>query len=268
MYDLGFIGVGVMGGAILDQVIANLKNLPDEINPHDILIYDIQQDRLSDYSQKGISVSKHLNTIFEECKIVIIGVKPQQYIDLIKNINSFSCNTIVTMMAGIKINSILEKFNDVEVIRIMPNLPIKIGKGVIAYSHNNKNFNLDKVVDLLKHCGKTIEVLEKDFDIITSISGSGPAYVAYFAKAMINSAISMGLDHDIAKNIALTTIEGTSQYLYESKDNLSEFIDKVCSKGGTTIEAINEFDRNDLSNTILKGILKCKDRATELSEEV
>ena len=132
-------------------------------------------------------------------------------------------------------------------------MPVLISKGVIAYCHNHKNIYLNKFLTLFNSCGKLIEVEENMFDVVTSLSGSGPAYVAYFAKSMIDSAVAMGLDFDISKQLVLATVNGTSEYLTVCNEDIDNFISKVCSKGGTTIEEINSFKTEKLESIINNG---------------
>ncbi|HHX48986.1 MAG TPA: pyrroline-5-carboxylate reductase [Clostridiales bacterium] len=266
MYEIGFVGVGVMGGAILEKIIYNAPNKKENLEAKKVLIYDLDNAKLNKFKSLGVNVAKNVSDVFLECKTVVIAVKPQQYFDVIKNIEKFQCNTIITIMAGIKIETIEKRFSDIEVIRLMPNLPVLIGKGVIAYCHNKKNIYLNKFLLLFANCGTLIEIDENMFDVVTSISGSGPAYVAYFAKSMIDSAVNMGLDSKTSRQIVLETIIGASEYLSIKNENIDDFITKVCSKGGTTIEAINSFKQDNFSSVINEGMVKCKDRAKELSD--
>ncbi|MGI6593984.1 MAG: pyrroline-5-carboxylate reductase [Christensenellales bacterium] len=268
MYDIGFVGVGVMGGAILNQIIAKTPKDMDKLNPNRVLAYDIDKEKLDRFKNLGINVAQDISNVFLNCKTVVIGIKPQQYFDMIKTIKSFSCSTVITIMAGVTIKTIEKYFKNIEIIRLMPNLPVLIGKGVIAYCHNHKNIYLNKFLTLFNSCGKLIEVEENMFDVVTSISGSGPAYVAYFAKSMIDSAVAMGLDFNISKQLVLATVNGTSEYLTVCNEDIDNFISKVCSKGGTTIEAINSFKTEKLESIINNGMVKCKNRAKMLSNEI
>ena len=115
--------------------------------------------------------------------------------------------------------------------------------------------------------GDVIEISEDKFDVLTSISGSGPAYIFYIAQAMINAGIKLGLSREDSTILTYDTLVGSALYAKESKIPINELIEKVCSKGGTTIEAINIFRDNNLAEIIYNGIEACKNKSKELSEK-
>ncbi|MDE7209221.1 MAG: pyrroline-5-carboxylate reductase, partial [Clostridia bacterium] len=109
-------------------------------------------------------------------------------------------------------------------------------------------------------------VEEKYFDAVTSISGSGPAYVYYFIKAMIDGGIKGGLSFDQSKELTIATMIGASKMVANSSEELDTLIQKVCSKGGTTIQAIDTFREKSIDKSIIEGIEKCRKRSEELSK--
>ena len=122
------------------------------------------------------------------------------------------------------------------------------------------------VVNIFNTISKTILIQEDYFDAVTSVSGSGPAYVYYFIKAMIDGGVKGGLSFEQSKDLAIGTVIGASKMIERSSDNLDTLIEKVCSKGGTTIQAINTFRENNVAENIIKGIDNCRRRSEELSK--
>lgn len=267
MFKLGFIGVGIMAGAILDRILDNLEAL--EVSPEEIVIYDINHDRIDYYKKKGLNIADNTNDIFANSDVVFLGVKPQHLENIFAESElDIRCNTVVSMLAGTTIKKISSYVGDnVEVIRIMPNLPVLIGKGYIAYCHNKKLRNIEVVLLYLKTCGTVKNFDEKQFSAVTSISGSGPAYVAFFLKSFSQAAIKHGFNHSDAKSIVFETVLGTVEYLEKLNIDFELFISNVCSKGGTTIEAIDYLHQNLFDEILVEAITKCKNKADLLDGE-
>ena len=151
----------------------------------------------------------------------------------------------------------------------MPNTPAMIGKGISAlcfegYSDLEKNF----VRSIFESIGEAIYLNEGLFHAVTSISGSGPAYVYTFINAMIKGGVEGGLSESDSRKLAIATTIGAAEMALRNPDkSIDELINAVCSKGGTTIEAIKSFKRDNLEDIIIKGIKACRLRSEELSRE-
>ena len=119
---------------------------------------------------------------------------------------------------------------------------------------------------MFESVGSTVYVPEKDFDAVTCVSGSGPAYVFYFIKAMTEGGIANGLSPEVAKSLTLATVAGACKLAEMSDDSLDTLIDKVCSKGGTTIQAINAFRNANMDKIVIDGMTACRRRSEELGK--
>ncbi|MFT6717152.1 MAG: pyrroline-5-carboxylate reductase, partial [Saprospiraceae bacterium] len=156
-----------------------------------------------------------------------------------------------------------------KVVRTMPNLPAMIGKGMTAYtsSTNVSSSELTTVEKLLSSTGQAVKVdTEDDIDKITGLSGSGSAYVFYFMESLMNAAKDMGFKDNDAKKIITQTFEGAVELFKQNDESTSEWIKKVCSKGGTTIAAIDSFEKNKVKEHITKGAKAAYNRAVELGK--
>ena len=121
---------------------------------------------------------------------------------------------------------------------------------------------------MLKTCGTTLVIEESKFDAVTSISGSGPAYVYTFANAMVQAGVKGGLTFEESKLLTLATIEGSALYANVAEYELETLVERVCSKGGTTIEAVNVFKNRGLSEIVGEGIEACREKSKLLSEKL
>ena len=267
-HKLGFIGTGVMAGAIINRILGSIDVL--DLVPSDIIVYDLDENKVSEFVKKGVTKGNSSNEIFEHAEIVMLGVKPQFYADILKNTPVINSNTVLSIMAGVKIKTLRGYLGeDIGIVRIMPNTPCTIGKGVMALTFDNCSKDTQSfVLSILNSCGKTLIIDESKFDAVTSISGSGPAYVYAFADAMVQAGIRGGLSPEESKLLTLATIEGSALYADVAEYELPILVDRVCSKGGTTIEAVTIFKEKGLSEIIGEGIDACREKSKLLSEKL
>lgn len=258
-YKLGFLGAGNMAKAIARGIIkSNILN-KDEI---------IMSDPFVEGEVAGIKVINDNKVIFNDCEHVLLAVKPQVFEQIVDSLSEVKVQKVISIMAGVKMAKIKDVIKDAQVIRIMPNLPASVGVGMAGIAKDNngdENFN-NFVKAIFDSAGDSIFVNESDLDAVTAISGSGPAYVYYFIQSMIKAGIKNGLTEEQAKRLTLQTFVGAVEMVKNSNEDLDTMIDRVCSKGGTTIQAIDTFRGYDLESKIIEGIDKCKNRSEELSK--
>ncbi len=260
-YKLGILGTGTMGQAILSRIVAENK-----LKPEQIALYDINKDKLMTFTD-GYRLCSDPQEIADECEFVLFSVKPQHYRSITDAVKFSQKNTILSIMAGVKIATLRGSLNSpCPIVRIMPNTPCKFGKGVCGIHCSNLcNDAENTVLDWLSACGGVVRIEEKYFDAVTSVSGSGPAYVYMFIEGMIRGGMEGGLTFEQSKKLTLETLIGSVEMVKHSEEPLPELIEKVCSKGGTTIEAVNLYRQNNLEETIIAGINACRKRSEELS---
>ena len=258
-YKLGFLGAGNMAKAIANGIIKSHILTPNEVIMSDPFVKD---------DVAGIKVINDNNVIFNDCEYVLLAVKPQVFNQIVDELKETKVKNIISIMAGVKMAKIKSIMPTAQVIRIMPNLPASVGAGMAGIAKDNdasKEAN-EFTKAIFDSVGKAIFVNESDLDAVTAISGSGPAYVYYFIQSMIKAGIKNGLTEDEAKELTLQTFVGAVEMVKHSNDDLDTMIDRVCSKGGTTIQAIDTFRSYDLEDKIIEGIDKCKQRSEELSK--
>lgn len=283
-----FIGSGQMAEAIINGVLE--KNI---FKNGEIFCVDINLDRLK-YFKKKYNVNlfnifniekikkekdfiKIKNNINFENMIFVLSVKPNNSDKVCKDWKEIFDGIkvdlkkifVISIIAGKKIEQIQKSISsEIQIMRVMPNTPVILGEGAIAYSfsQNFKKENKHIGEKILSAIGKCYEVKESELDAITALSGSGPAYIFYLAEAMIEAGIEMGLTKEISKGLTLQTIFGAGKMLLLRDEEATELRKKVTSKGGTTEAAINYFDEKKLKNIIKYGIEKAKMKSIELSK--
>ena len=261
-YKLGVIGFGVMGQAIISRFIIDNK-----LNPSEICVFDLDKAKINSFSYK-INVADSVTDLVNKSERILFAVKPQHYKEACKGVDFSSVTTVLSIMAGVKVNS-LRKYANINtgIVRIMPNTPCALGKGVCALYFDN---TIDSEKVFIKNwfdaCGDTVIITEDKFDAVTGVSGSGPAYVYTFAQGMIEGGMRGGLSYEDSKILALNTLIGAAELAKKSTEPLDVLIDKVCSKGGTTIEAVNVYKEKNLTGIIADGIDACRAKSKALSE--
>lgn len=203
--------------------------------------------------------------------IIILAVKPQDFSVLASSIESFVFqeHIILSVMAGISMQTIQDKLGVNKVVRSMPNIPTQIGQGMTVFcaSSNIDRKDLFIVQNLINTTGKSIYVdKEEMINAATAVSGSGPAYVYYFMNAMVQSAIELGFSPSEAEFLVGQTFTGAVQLQNRSKESHQQWIDKVSSKGGTTEAAIEIFNKFSLKNKINDAMVAANCKAEELGK--
>ena len=159
---------------------------------------------------------------------------------------------------------------NVKVARVMPNLPCSINFGMAALDLSDFEDDVDDcafVQEIFNSVGNTLIVPEEKLNAVTGISGSGPAYVYMFIDGLIRAGIKQGLSEDEAKTLAVNTVVGGAEMVVHTEDKtIDEMIAAVCSKGGTTIQAVESFRKDDMDGMIDRAVSACVKRAEELSE--
>ena len=172
-------------------------------------------------------------------------------------------------MAGVKKDRIKTALGNVKVARCMPNTPCAIGFGAVGLDLSDFDDlnDGDFIKGVLSSFAEVLEVKEDDMHAVTGVSGSAPAYFYAFLKGIIDAGVKNGLDYETAKRLATATMVGAGEMVKQNPDkSLEELINAVCSKGGTTIEAIKVFDNENLQKITEKAVDACVNRSKELEK--
>jgi pyrroline-5-carboxylate reductase len=267
--NLAIVGCGAMGTTYAQSLIhaqlVDLENLQIlEIDPEKRQ-HLIGSGFKQAYAEPGEWLSR--------CEIVIIAVKPQDFLAAANSIAAFlhSSQMVLSVMAGVKMAVIQDKLGTPKVVRAMPNLPSRIGLGMTAYTASEQvsREELVWVQNLIGATGKALYFREEDqVDAATAISGSGPGYVFYFMQSMVDAATSIGFNHHEARVLVQQTFLGAAQMVMHEEATLDMLVSRVASKGGTTQAALEVFKRYGLSQTLREGVKAAYVRAQELSQTI
>lgn len=268
MITAGFIGCGNMGGALASAAAK-------AIGGKYILLSDFMKDKADALAAKISAHSSDNKTIAENCKYIFLGVKPQVIFDTIKEIAPILRKrkedryVIVSMAAGISIEAILKAFGvEVPVIRIMPNTPVQVGKGVILYSHTPDvtSEEIAEFEEIFRLAGITDAIDEKLIDAASALSGCGPAFAYLFIEALSDGAVLCGLPRDKALLYAAETAKGAAEMVLKSGKHPAELKDNVCSPGGTTIEGVRALEEGSFRADSMGAVVKAYEKTLKLKK--
>ncbi len=263
---VGVIGGGNMGEAIIAGVIE--KGI---INPEQIFVSDIKEERLNYLREKyRVGVTKNNKEVLSVSTLILLAVKPQDMRKVVLEFKdaSWEEKLFVSIAAGLKISFFKNLLGPhLKIVRVMPNLCIKVKKGITAISPSPevKREEVERVKAIFSSLGRVLEIEEDLMDGITAFSGSGPAYVFYFLEALEESARSLGFPSDVARALSRQLLEGSFELLKEEEDPIKWRL-RVTSPGGTTERAISYFEKKNLKKIIIEGIKEAMIRARELSQ--
>jgi len=236
------IGAGRMGGALIKGWIKGRK---PTVKPENIAIIDPNPGPDAAAAiEAGAVHFKQAESKFSDANYVVLAIKPQMFNQAAPKLAAFipeDC-IIISIMAGVSLQRLLEAFPGRGLVRAMPNTPASIGAGMTAFTVSRDIQKADKknIKKLLSSAGKVEEVgSEAMIDVVTAISGSGPAYLFYLTEALEAAAIDIGLPNDLAPIFARETIIGAASLMKQSGQPADDLRVAVTSPGGTTQAALD-----------------------------
>ena len=252
-YQLGFIGTGNMGGALAQAAVKSGAGMLLSNRTADKAV------RLA--AELGCAAGTNLE-VAEGCKYIFLGVKPQMLQALLAELKApLSARTdrpvLVSMAAGVTIRTIRETLGlPCPVVRIMPNLPVALGKGVVLISPDDTvtEDELTALEEALKPAGLLMRMPEDKLDAGSAVSGCGPAFVAMFIEALGDAAVKHGVARADAYRMASQMIVGTGKLQLASGQHPGAMKDAVCSPGGTTIAGVAELERKGFRGAVIDAI--------------
>lgn len=267
-FKLGIIGCGFMADCILRGAI-----LSDFLRPSKVIVSDVDMKKLNSVNEElDVYFTKDNRYVAENSEYLLFAVKPQNFPAVAKELDGILPPKIISVMAGVKKSTIKNSLGVgiMRVARCMPNLPCNIGSGMIGIDMSDFNSNPDDtefINNLFGSMGAVLSIAESKMDAVTGISGSGSAYVFMFIDSLIKAGVSQGLTEDEAATLSIQTVLGAAEMAGSSEKPPSELIASVCSKGGTTIEAVNVLENNNFGGIISDAVAACVKRSKELSEQ-
>ncbi|MDD2586449.1 MAG: pyrroline-5-carboxylate reductase [Syntrophomonadaceae bacterium] len=264
--SLGIIGCGKMGYALVKGITSDPTN-----SFTSIFCNDINRERTDLFAREFNGVAVNLTELLQNSSIIILAIKPQQIGQVFSETHGLWKleQLLISIVAGITTAAIEKEVQaKVPVVRVMPNTPCLVAEGVSAIAAGRYAGEIHQVAvkKMLDNLGIAILLDEKYMDAITAVSGSGPGYVFLVVEAMMNAAVSIGLDHVLARDLVLNTIKGSIKMLEETGEHPAILRDQVCSPGGTTIAGIRELEENGIRGAFFAAIEKAFLKSIELGK--
>ncbi len=263
MFKVGIIGGGNMGEAIINGIINS-----GIYKPQEIIVSDIRKERVdylvNRYNVAGTDSSKRVASLSD---IVFLSVKPKD-LETLKDIkDEIKGKILISVLAGVSIDKIKSILPEAKVVRVMPNTPALIGEGAIGVSFERsfKQEEREEILKLLQSLGEVLEVEEGLMDVVTGLSGSGPAYVFSFIDALAQGGVKGGLSYTDALKLAVQTVLGAAKLLKETNEHPAVLRDKVTSPAGTTIYGLHALEKGAFKNTVINAVEEATKRSKELT---
>jgi pyrroline-5-carboxylate reductase len=201
---------------------------------------------------------------------ILLGVKPQMLGDVAPGVARLAGTgtTILSLLAGVELDTLAERFPRAAAhVRVMPNLAVSLGKAPIGLAGRGlDDRGRAALVELLRPLGAPEWVGEAEFDLVTALAGSGPAFVYRFIDALAAAAAGLGLPREQADRLALAMVEGSAALAAASADTPARLADRVASKGGMTREGLDVLDADGALVGLLEQTLRAaRDRGAELA---
>ena len=264
--EIAFIGGGNMASALVGGLL-QAGRVPATV----LVIEPDDRQRARVALQFGVLALAVADAQLADVPLVVWAVKPQAFVAAARPCAPHVGKALhLSVMAGIRTDSLIAATRSERVVRAMPNTPALIGQGITglfatpAASANDRS----AVEKVLAPSGDLLWLpRERDLDAVTALSGSGPAYVYYFVEAMIQAAGEMGLTVEQGRRLALATFAGATALAQQSTESPAVLRERVTSKGGTTYAALMSMDNDAVKAAFVRALHAANARAHQLGDE-
>jgi len=251
-----FIGAGAMATAIIAGLCKQKLVKPENITASDP--YPTQLQKLAEHYQ--INITADNLTALENKEVLILAIKPQMLTKVGHELQGHipTESLVISILGGIPLAKLTCQLQHERVVRVMPNTPAQVGKGMSVWMGTDaiSDQQRQQTKSILAALGEEVLVEKEDYlDMATAISGSGPAYIFMLMEAMIDAGVHLGFSRQMAQQLVYQTIEGSVAFARDSQRHPAELRNMVTSPGGTTAEAIYELDKGGFRTVISKAIL-------------
>jgi len=263
---IAFIGCGNMGSALISGILSS-----GFVNRDSLIATDIRPERL-DYirAKEEISTTRNNREAVQKSDVIVLAVKPQVVDEVLSEIKAVVTEdkVIISIAAGITTAYIEEGIGKkVPVVRVMPNTPVLVKMGASAISPGKYAGEEEEAIaeQMMSKVGIVTKVPENMLDVITALSGSGPAYIFYIIESLVGAGIEMGLSEDDARTLVNHTVLGAARMVMETGESPQVLRARVTSPGGTTEAALKHLDTKGFQKILIDAVKKAAKRAKELS---
>ena len=256
MASVGILGYGNMGRAFA-------LGLKQGLGEGQVVAYDVNPDRLELAYEDGVGVARDVHFLLDSSEVILIAVKPKDVKGAAQKLREAEGKLLISIAAGVSLSTLEELLGKKKIIRSMPNINVLVLKGSIAYAPNDEVSlgDEDKFRKLFSYCGKLYKIDEGLMDSFTALAGSSPAFILSFLDALAMAGVREGFSYAQALDIVLNTTIGTATLLKELGGNPNEWITKITSPAGTTVEGIKKLEEKAFKGTVMECIKATADKA-------
>ncbi len=254
-----------MGQAMLAAILDKKLSTPKAI-----MVSDIAEARLRHLEQKyGVAVTDSNLKAISGKDVVVLAIKPQNLAVVMPELGGKlkSNQLVLSIIAGAKIDALSKGLKHGAVVRAMPNTPAQIGEGMSVWTATPEVTEQQKASAkaILGAMGKELYVDDESYlDMATAVSGSGPAYFFLMVESLVDAAVKIGLPPDMARELVLQTMLGSAKFIQQSGEEPAELRRKVTSPGGTTAEALLQFEKGKFTELVKRAVKAAYDKAKRL----
>lgn len=267
MKKIGFLGCGNMGGALARAAVKS-------VGAESIFVFDVDTKKVKAFADETDVNVADAEYIVLNCDYIFLGVKPQMLKTLFEKVAPLLQErttdfVLVSMAAGVSTENISAMAQtDCPVIRIMPNMPVSVGQGMILYTYNSfvSMQDIEGFLDSMQYAGVLDKIDEDKIDAASCVSGCGPAFAFMFCEALADGAVECGLPRDKAILYAAQTLAGSAKMLIETGEHPGKLKDAVCSPAGSTIEGVKALEEGAFRASAMNAVKKAYKRTLELSK--
>jgi pyrroline-5-carboxylate reductase len=262
---LGLIGCGFMGESVLRAALDRKV-----VRAADVRIAEASENRRAVIERTlGIVPKSDPGDAAEDTDLVIFAVKPQEFDEAAASVRgrTHPGQTVVSIMAGVRIDTIARATGHTAIVRVMPNTPAAIGEGMSAWMATPEvtEAGREQVRTLLAVLGKEVSVAdEKYIDMATALSGSGPGFVYLLIEAFIDAGVQIGFRRDVAELLSLQTFLGSARYAAATGKHAAQLRNEVTSPAGTTAAGLLVLEQAGVRAAIAEAVEAAYARAREL----
>ncbi len=260
---LGFIGSGKMATALVQGVVQAGVVARDAIAVSDA--YPAVAEKLANEAQVSAKTNEELASFADA---LVLAVKPNDAVAVLRSLaEKLKGKLIISIVAGLPIEKLQAAAGGgARIIRVMPNTPALVQRGASAYSLGDTatQADADFASQILGAVGLAVQVKEELLDVVTGVSGSGPAYIYLVIEALSDAGVLMGLPRDLSLQLAAQTVAGSAEMVLKTGRHPALLREEVTSPGGTTIAGLEALEKGALRATLFSAVRAATTRAREL----
>jgi len=265
IYQLGFIGAGKLAGSVIRGLMRAKFCPPEKI----IASEPNEQTRSALQKESNVAVTAVNAEVAENSNVIFVGVKPGMVLGVLGDLAPRIENKLVISLAGgVRILS-MEKVCDARIMRALTNTPSAICLAATGITRGSRSTpeNVDLAKKIFGALGVVVEVTEEQIDVVTALSGSGPAFVYTIIESIADGGVKLGLAKDVALQLAIQTVAGAAELMRESKMSAEELVKMVVTPGGTTAAGLAVMEKLGTRESLIAAVETATKRGREMAKE-